>query len=324
MPFRSLIRRRRAVGLALGEGAARGLAHIGVLQVLHNAKIRIEYIAGTSAGALVGGLYAAGLSPEVMKRLVTRDRFKTLNKIFMPTFPHGGLFDGKRVSDFIGTIVGERTIEELKIPFAAVATDFITGDEVILRSGLLKEAIRASTCIPGVFSPPWLGDHLLCDGALVNPVPVDVVRKMGADIVIAVNLTPTLRLRDKKPVLNLQQMIRIENHKQSNRRDRLLNSFFEQFDKKNLFRSKIQRLFPQKSSEEREVPFGMLEALTHALSILYARNFYQRSAQNRPNFVLEPGVGSFSIMDFDKGEEIISAGEQCALEQIQMIVAQVT
>lgn len=181
------------VGLALGSGGARGAAHVGVLKVLERAGVRISAIAGSSIGAMVGGAYAAGVPlSRIEEEWLTTSRAKLLRS-FLPTFPRAGLSSGAGLRRYLREILGDVRIEELPIPFAAVATDLDTGQAVVLRSGPLVEAIRASTAIPGVFQPVRWEGRLLVDGGMVEPLPVRVCRELGADLVIAVDTNPAPR-----------------------------------------------------------------------------------------------------------------------------------
>lgn len=180
----------KRVGLALGSGGARGAAHVGVLKVLEREGIKVSAIAGTSIGAMVGGAYAAGIPlSRIEEEWLTTSRRKLLRS-FLPTFPRTGLSSGAGLRRYLREILGDVRIEELPIPFAAVATDLDTGEAVVLRSGPLVEAIRASTAIPGVFQPVRWEGRLLVDGGMVEPLPVRVCRELGADIVIAVDTNP--------------------------------------------------------------------------------------------------------------------------------------
>lgn len=176
---------RPTIGLALGSGSVRGMAHLGVLRVLEEEGIPIDMIAGTSVGSLVGGAYAAGMPVEDCVRLVSTIRW---GQLVRPTIPKRSFVHNIPMIGFIEQHLGKRLIEELPIPFAAVASDTSTGDAHIMRKGSLAQAISASTAIPAIMRPIDYEGKSLVDGAVVHPVPAALVKSMGADIVIAVNV----------------------------------------------------------------------------------------------------------------------------------------
>lgn len=176
------------VGLALGSGGLRGLAHIGVLKVLEQEGIPVNYIAGCSIGSLIGSLYASGLDSETIFKLAKNLKRKHWIDFVIPKM---GLVAGDRTLDTIRLLTKRQTFDQLAIPLAVVAADLYTGQEIVFRDGEVALAVRASVSVPGVFVPYSYDGKLLVDGAVVNPTPMDVVRGMGADIVIAVDLVPT-------------------------------------------------------------------------------------------------------------------------------------
>jgi NTE family protein len=179
----------RKIALVLSSGGPRGAAHIGVLKVLAEQEIPISLIVGSSIGALCGGVYAAGVGVAQLEREWLTIDFWRIAKSLQPTLPIHGWSSGSAVERFLREIVGgDRRIEELPIPFVAVATDLDTGERVLLREGSLITAIRASFSIPGLFVPVERDGKHLADGGLVSPLPVDVARQLGADAVIAVDV----------------------------------------------------------------------------------------------------------------------------------------
>lgn len=178
---------KKKIGLALGSGGARGFAHIGVLKVLEENGIKIDYIAGASIGAVVGGLYSAQNSVGELEEMVATTDWKRFVSLLDPSFKNG-LLHGEKAMQFFEGYIGKKQFSDLQIPFAAVATDYKTGEPVILRSGPVCSAIRASMSVPLAFKPFECDGKILVDGGMSLPVPVSVVRQMGADIVIAVNL----------------------------------------------------------------------------------------------------------------------------------------
>ena len=180
-------KRPEKIGLVLGSGSARGWAHIGILQALEELAIRIDCVAGSSIGALVGAVYASRGIEQLKEVVVHLDRRQLLSLLDVG-LRHAGLIDGKRVADELREQIRQPEIQTLNLPFRAVATDLNTGEEVVLDRGDVIEAVRASISIPGVFTPVARGDRLLVDGGLTNPVPVSLARALGADFVIAVDV----------------------------------------------------------------------------------------------------------------------------------------
>jgi NTE family protein len=178
--------RKPRIGLALGGGSARGWAHIGVIRALEEAGIRPDVVAGTSIGALVGAAYAAGELEHFEQWVLQLEVTDVLG--FMDVSLSGGLFKGERLMDFFRHRFVDRPVEELPMPFAAVATALHNGAEIWLRTGSTLSAVRCSFALPGLFAPVLCNGMVLVDGGLVNPVPVSLARAMGADVVIAVDL----------------------------------------------------------------------------------------------------------------------------------------
>ena len=178
----------RKVGLALSGGGARGLAHIGVLKVLEQEGISVDLLAGTSMGGVIAAGYAAGLTPDFLEQEALRmASLRRLLALADPTLPRSGLFEGQKVRQYLLGHLGNRTFDDLRLPLALVAVDLNSGREVILREGRVVDAVRATIALPGVFTPVERDGQLLVDGGLLNNLPADVVRQMGADVVIAVN-----------------------------------------------------------------------------------------------------------------------------------------
>ncbi len=179
----------KKVGLALGGGAAKGLAHIGVIRTLERAGIEISYIAGTSMGALVGGIYAATKDIGFLENFFLGIREKDVYPAHRMIRKKDGELFKNDLLDLLENKIDGMNIEECKIPFAAVATGVESGSEIILKKGNLRDAIQASTALPLIFPPTKVNGTLLMDGGFVNPVPADVVRELGAEYVIAVDVS---------------------------------------------------------------------------------------------------------------------------------------
>lgn len=193
------MRKQKKVGLALGSGGPRGLAHIGVIQALLEHDIPIDIITGSSAGALIGGLYASLGNIDEVEKIATSLTKKDLLWVFSDIGFTSGIIQGNNITEFIQKFLHHILIESLPKPFAAIATDLATGDAVTFTSGNLAAAIHASFAIPVVFEPVFLNNTYMIDGGCSCPVPVLPAKKLGADIVIAVNLD-SYPLRDPESI----------------------------------------------------------------------------------------------------------------------------
>ena len=198
-PFKYL--RNRKVGLALGSGGAKGISHISVIEFLQSLDIPIDMIAGSSIGAVIGAVYCSGTLKELKEDLLKME-WNDMLSIFDPVFPKSGLILGKKFIEFLTRFIPKSIkIEHLKTPLAIVATDYYSGMPIVFRSGNVLEAVRASISIPGVFVPVTYRDTILVDGGVAKPLPIDVVKKMGAGITIAVNLHPTVHKKRLRKIL---------------------------------------------------------------------------------------------------------------------------
>ena len=173
------------IGLALGGGFARGIAHIGVLKVLEQENIPVSFVAGTSVGALIGAAYCSGVSPSELEQIASKVRFRDLARWTLSRY---GFATNLRMISFLNKVLKVKTFEELRTPLAITATDFASGEGVVFRSGPLADPVRASCAYPGVFLPVTVNGRLLVDGMLAHPLPTLPLRDMGADRVIAVSL----------------------------------------------------------------------------------------------------------------------------------------
>lgn len=180
-----MTRRRKKIALALGGGAARGFAHIGVLKVLEEAHIPVDLVVGSSMGGVVGAFYCSGMSLRMMERLAVHTQ---RNHWLDLTFPRLGLISGEKLERFVYWLTRGADFSSLKIPLAVVATDLASGEKVVLREGPVARAVRASAAIPGVFCPVECQGRMLVDGCVVERVPAPTARELGAGVVIAIDV----------------------------------------------------------------------------------------------------------------------------------------
>ena len=295
------------IGLALGCGAARGLAHIGVLKVLEKHQIPVDIVTGTSMGAFIGGAYASGIKVSVMEEISLKADWKLNAMMFFPTISLSGFVDGKRIKEFLKSTIGDRNIEELDRKFACVTTDILTGEEIVIAQGSLIEAIRASISIPTIFTPVYYGNRFLVDGGIVNPVPVDLARRMGADIVIAVNVIPlnasSLRKEKmKKEEIDFQKVNMA-----------LANNLKSKIDDLIKF-SRISEVFKKEEKEKYFSP-NFINITLNTINIFEREIIKLRLEKDRPDFLIEPDTSNANLKVFYKGKEAIQAGEE-AVEKI--------
>jgi NTE family protein len=286
------------VGLALGTGAALGLACIGVLKVFKKEGIPIDVIAGTSIGSLIGGLLALGLEPEEIEELALRiDKAWVYENLFWDiTVPRSGLFAGQTLLRFIRSYFGSREFSELELPYACVATDIETGEEVVMREGRVAEAIRASCGLPMIFSPIRIGGRYLVDGGLVNPVPVSVLADMGADILLAVNLTVPAGDRESRM-----------RNKRIQDKTTILNAPLD-----------LQSLKELTLPEALKTPnmFDVFFQMIYTMEYEIAQTRFEMA-----DMVIHPDLKGFSWTEMHRGREIIRAGQRVAEQYVPQIKA---
>ena len=313
--------RRKKVGLALGSGAARGFAHIGVIKVLEENRIPVKMIAGTSMGALVGALYAAGLSGNDLEEIACNVDLKTTAKLFVPTPSLGGLVNGNRIAELLQSLVGDVSIRSLKIPFAAVAVDIESAEEVIITDGSLIGAIRASISIPGIFTAANYQNRFLVDGGLLNPVPVDVVRNMGANFVIAVNVPYPIKPKSVNITVRLAEEdnkpIQIANSKRFNKN---LAKFVNKTVNLDKLRSRFNELVKAVSEDKSPVRPNVFKVIMTTIKIMENQIKDLQLEHHKPNILIEPKIDVASNFDFHKAREIIKLGEDEAKKALKKIL----
>jgi NTE family protein len=280
------------LGIALGGGAARGWAHVGVLQALKENGIEPDVVCGTSIGALVGGIYVSGRIDDFAEWVCGLSRIEMLSLVDF-TVIGGGAIRGDKLVDLFRRHVSATTIEELPRPFAAVATDLHTGAEVWLQRGQLLTAIRASLSLPGIFTPVRVDGRWLADGGLVNPVPVNLCRAMGAEVVIAVDLN---------------------NNRMGNQRYRVPSEVNQTAVARAGWREKLGSYLPtgflNSDAEKTNGPPapGFGEVMGASLAIMQDRISRSRLAGDPPDLLISPRLGHIEPLDFSGGRPTIEEG----------------
>jgi len=282
---------KKKIGLTLGGGAARGWAHFGIIRALEAQGIKPDIICGSSIGALVGATYVTNCHSRFEEWVISL-RKRDIAALLDFTLG-GGLIEGDRLMKFMREqILTDIKIEDLDIPYAAVATELATGNEVWFQTGDLCDAVRASISLPGLFTPVCLNNRWFADGALVNPVPVSVCRALGAEQIIAVDLNSHLvgkPFREAKLKKNIQQA-KDENNVQ--------RWFGEVADK----------LFDNENNNEGPRIFDVLNS---AIIIMQDRITRSRMAGDPPDVLLRPDLSDIGMMDFDHAAEAIEKGIAC-------------
>jgi len=270
----------KKVGLALGGGGARGCAHIGVINALQEAGIPISCIAGTSIGAAIGGIYAKGKLDE-LKSVLIKTRWQDVVKHFDPVIPKQGLFDGKNIIKLLKIILPNPYFKNIQIPFTVVATDLLTGKEIHIKDGNIVKAIRASVAIPGIITPYKLNNKYLIDGGVTNPLPANVVKNMGADIIIAVDLNHSF-IKEK----------RYSGHSIKNNK-------------------LVQWLTPKHPN--------IIDVIESSLFMMQDQLTQKNLLICKPDFLIQPDLGTTGIFDFHEAKKLIKEGYDQTKKIIKLV-----
>jgi NTE family protein len=321
------------IGLALGSGAARGWAHIGVIQALEEMGIEIDVVSGCSIGSYVGATYASGKLIELAEWVESLTEWQVF-ALMGVGFQKGGLVNGLKVFKALQENFSYETFEELKKPFAAVATDLYSGREVNFISGSVIEAVRASCAIPGLFPPLLFDNRWLVDGGVVNPVPVNMCRMLGADIVIAVNLSADFRPQSivnnpidhgnnqkktsdffKRSHQQIQQWFKNSEDTDTESNDQTLiaeqealtEECLEMLESANIEQQKTEDVLSENLVVVPPAP-SIINAMSGSLDILSARVTRSRLAGDPPDILIEPQLRDFGMMEFYRATELIKHG----------------
>ncbi len=349
----------RKIGLALGSGSAKGWSHIGVIRGLQEANIAIDIVCGSSIGALVGGAFAAGKLDEAEK-LVRELAWSDIMGFMEVPVPRSGIINSEKIADYLRQRIGDPNIEDLPIPFAAVATDLTSGQEVWMRQGSLIEAIRASISMPGMFTPCFREGRLLVDGGLVNPIPVSLCRSMGANTVIAVNPNTDVKIQyelTSVPVLGTQPKTEPEEEEPGLRIRDLLFAGLTLYVTERIKRGKSA--ITGRSAEEdgkglrdhlmgyltdyinatmkqgKSIALGqitedgtfrepsLLEVILASINLMGDRIGRQRLAGDPPDVMILPHVSHIGPLEFNRADEVIEAGRRALNLMLPMLRDQI-
>jgi NTE family protein len=283
------------IGIALGGGGAKGLAHIGVIKVLEEHGIFPHLISGTSIGALIGALYLLRGNIHAVEEYAMSFESSTLYPYLAPRPSSSGLISEKRIQTFLNGLLGDKRIEDLDRPFYCPATDIRRGREVLFDRGSLQQAVRASISIPVIFKPVLLRKSYLVDGGLINPVPVDILKKNGADFTIAVNVITQRPLRPRR-------------RKKANAKEKLLLARLDDFLSRKLI-----------SGRADEEP-NLIEAFLSTIEIMQEKLIAARLKNDAPDVIIHVDTQDFKLFEFYRPAAIISRGEETARREIKNVL----
>ncbi len=318
------IRKKEKTALVLSSGAARGISHIGVIKALQDNNVSIDMIAGSSIGALVGACYAKAGSIEEFEQVVLKTNFTRLLNLadIELTLMFKGFIHGKKVNELLKTVIGDIRFCDLKIPLSIVATDAHTGEAVILNEGSVIEAVRASISMPVVFIPVKYGDRFLIDGGIVNPVPVDIAREMGADRIIVSNvILPPIRRKKARERVSQTDMPGQEPSGTDSAVSDKLDVFLKEGDEKRTrvqgFIDTLWNKFPGKwLNVDADTPdiFYVLSQTLFSMEYEIARYNSEKG-----DVIIIPDTLHIGILDFYRGKEAIEEGYIAGQEALKSV-----
>jgi len=286
---------KKNIALVLSSGGARGFAHIGAIKMLEQQGYNITSVAGASMGALVGGIYASGLMPQFEEWVTTIDKMEVL-RLTDVTLSSRGLVKGRKIIEKIKEIVPDRNIEDLRIPFCAVATDILKGKEKVFTEGDLYDAIRASISIPTIFQPFRIGEDFYVDGGLVNPVPINRIKRHDNDLLVIVNVNADIPPEPKKEP---------EEKPADNKYIRKIRS--------------IQAKLSKETPGSNKSSIGLFSLSNRSIGIMLRQITDLSLVNHKIDITINVSRESFEIYDFYKAGEIIREGENATLKALRLI-----
>ncbi|MCC5843092.1 MAG: patatin-like phospholipase family protein [Verrucomicrobia bacterium] len=290
------------LGIALGSGGARGLAHIGVLEELAKLGIEPDVVSGTSIGSLIGAGYCSGKLDDMRELALNLDLRTFVFRIMDFGMPHSGFVEGKRINALIEDLMPEVTFESLDKPFRCIAANLKTGEEVVFSEGPVHPAIRASISIPGIFTPAKSGGQFLVDGGLVNPIPVDQLLEMGATRTLAVDVNHGCLSRQVAP------------EKEKSERDKSTFDEWMQSIEAKLKKQESRHLDKIMDWFKSDDMPNMIDVMGFTLHIIENQIGKVRLKIDPPDLLIAPEVGDIEVLDFHHADEIIEAGRRCVHE----------
>ncbi|RLD66939.1 MAG: phospholipase [Bacteroidetes bacterium] len=290
---------KKPVSLVLSSGGARGMAHIGVIEELERFNFEIKAISGCSIGALIGGIYAAGHLQEYKKWLSELEKLDVFKLMDFSISSHG-FIKGLKVFNEINKFIGDVLIEDLPIPFTAVATDVNNQKEVIFSKGKLRDAIRASVSIPSVLEPFYLEETILVDGGVLNPLPLDLVNRTKNDLLVAIDLNS---------MAPSKKMVKPKKSKIQKRKEQ--NSILKRIE----FKEQWERFFPKDKSDKEKL--GHLSILDRTYDMMQNKISRHAIQEYQPDILVSISRTACSTFDFYRADEMIELGKQTFNEELR-------
>lgn len=287
------MRMKKQVSLVLSSGGARGVAHIGVIEELEKQGFEIKSIAGTSMGALVGGMYATGKLDVYKEWMCSLDKMDVFNLIDF-TFSKNGIMKGDKILREMKRKIPDRNIEDLSIPFVAIATDISNKKELVFNSGSLYDAIRASISIPTVFTPVNKDDSYLVDGGVLNPIPINRVKRVDDDILVVVNVNAD--------VPNIKPQLHENNNHEDKKHSKYINTVI----------NKLNYFIPKHENDK----LGYFSLLNKTTGLMLHQISLMTIEKYQPDILINISRDSFGTYDFYKSEKLIEAGKKATKKAV--------
>jgi NTE family protein len=311
---------RKRIGIALGSGSARGIAHVGILQALREMDVEPDIVCGSSIGSLVGACYLTGHLDEFSKWVSGLSTTAVLRFMGIRLLGQGGVAEAGRLIQHLRDNFGDPAIEDLPKPYAAVATDLYRGREVWIQQGSVWDAVRASIAIPGLLTPVPYGDRWLVDGGLVNPVPVSLCRALGADVIIAVNLNSIRRQQPESTIaLPTAEEAEAQTEEETLAAEELpapeANLFGRFSSSLRGATGPLRQLWASGGSPQQPLP-GTLNVVLSTINVMQDRITRSRLAGEPPDVVLAPRLAQLGLLEFNRGAEAVAEGRAC-VERMQ-------
>ncbi|HEY4695792.1 MAG TPA: patatin-like phospholipase family protein [Candidatus Hydromicrobium sp.] len=305
----NIFRRKRKVGIALSGGAARALSHIGVLEVLEKLGVKLDAVAGTSMGAIIGAFYCSGITLEEIRSYVKSMNWKSFLLFSDLVLSQNGIINGRRVENVLRKFLGNKTFKDCKIPFCCVAADLIKGEKVILSEGKLVDAVRASISIPGFFSAVCMDNRILIDGGLIEPLPTEAIKTKGVNFIIASSIRFE---KDREKYINFFQENKGDFRTTEETIPCVIKSDFETGKRKFPDLKKMPRL--KRRGAARLSVNNIIDTSFNIMHREISKKFLKLA-----DLVIEPEVGDFGFFDLMHGSQIIQRGVEAAREKIPEI-----